>query len=133
MRSDTKSVTIHAPRDEVFAIVADPTALPRWAIGFARSIAPSGDHWTVELASGDHVALRYVTSAELGVVDFHIEPAPGVEAVAHARVLANGDGAEVVFSQFQGGQPDEVFDRQVAALEHELVVLKALAEARCPL
>lgn len=133
MRSDTTTIAIDARPEDVFAIVADPVALPRWAIGFAKSVAQHGDVWTVELASGDHVPIRYVTNPELRVVDFHIEPAPGVEAVAHARVLGNGERAEVIFTQFQRDQPDEIFDAQIEAVRHELVVLKALAETTCPL
>lgn len=133
MRSDTTTITIEAQPADVFAVVAEPSALPRWAIGFAKSVAETDDGWTAELASGARVPIRYVTNPELGVVDFHMEPAPGVEAVAHARILANGDGTEVVFTQFQGDQLDEVFDAQVEAVKHELVVLKALAETQCPL
>ena len=133
MRSDTRTVTIHARPEDVFAIVAEPGALPRWAIGFAKSVALTDDGWRVELASGTRVPIRYVTSRELGVVDFHIAPAPGAGSVAHARILANGDGTEVVFTQFQGDAPDDVFDAQVEAVARELVVLKALAETECPL
>ena len=133
MRSDTRTITIDARPEDVFAIVAEPSALPRWAIGLAKSVARTDDGWTVELASGTRVPIRYVTSPELGVVDFHIAAAPGVEAVAHARILANDGGTEVVFTQFQGDAPDEVFDAQVEAVTRELVVLKALAETECPL
>jgi hypothetical protein len=40
---------------------------------------------------------------------------------------------KVVFTQFQGDAPDDVFDAQVEAVRRELVVLKALAETACPL
>jgi hypothetical protein len=39
---------------------------------------------------------------------------------------------KVVFTQFQGDAPDDVFDAQVEAVRRELVVLKALAETECP-
>ena len=133
MRADTATVTINAPKEEVFALVAAPRELPRWAIAFAKSISETDDgRWTVELASGARLPIRYVTDPGLGVVDFHMEPEPGTDLVAHARVLANGESSEVVFTQFQGDAPDEVFEAQVVALRHELTVLKALAEARCP-
>ncbi len=69
------------------------------------------------------------------MIDFHISPAPGVEFVAHSRVVPNGDGAEYIFTQFQApGMPDHVFVANVAALREELVVLGALMRARavCP-
>jgi len=69
-----------------------------------------------------------------GTVDFRMRPAPGVEATAYARAVPNGDGTELVFTQFQQpGTPDEVFDQLVAAVGHELVALKALLEVSCPL
>jgi hypothetical protein len=63
-----------------------------------------------------------------------MEPAPGSDATAYARVVPNGHDAEFVFTQFQQpGTPDEVFDQLVAAVSHELVALKALLEVECPL
>src|SRR5436309_2457887 len=76
-------------------------------------------------------ARGYRTDEALGVIDFHLSPAPGVEALAASRVLPNGDGAAYVFTQFQTpGMPDDVFTGQVHALREELVILKALLEGR---
>jgi hypothetical protein len=133
MRSDTQTITIGAPAKEVYAFVAEPGNLPRWAVGFAREIRPEDDHWQVRTGSGAEVRLRFRTDAELGIVDFVMEPAPGVVAVAYSRVLPHGDGADVVFTQQQTpGMADDSFDAQVAALGHELTVLKALLEVACP-
>src|SRR5206468_1543782 len=75
--------------------------------------------------------VRYRTDEALGVIDFHLSPAPGVEALAASRVLPNGDGAAYVFTQFQTpGMPDDVFTGQVHALREALVILKALLEGR---
>jgi hypothetical protein len=50
------------------------------------------------------------------------------------RVVPNGDGAEFIFTQMrQPGVPDDVFDRLVTAVGHELAALKALLEVECPL
>ena len=69
-----------------------------------------------------------------GTVDFRMDPAPGSEATAYARVVPNGDAAEFVFTQMQQpGVPDEVFEQLVAAVGHELAALKALLEVECPL
>jgi hypothetical protein len=75
-----------------------------------------------------------VADPELGVVDFHLSPSPGVEGLAASRVVPNGDGVEYVFTQFQApDMPDDVFAKSVQALVHELTVLKALLEVECPL
>ena len=134
MRSDTQTVTIEADAVLVYQFLADPETLPRWAVGFCRSIRSEGGHWIAQTAQGD-VGIRYTTDPHSGVIDFHISPAPGVEMVANSRVVANGDGAEYTFTQFQTpDMPDHVFEANVAALKEELVVLKALMRARamCP-
>lgn len=85
MRSDTQTVTISSPAQEVYAFVADPENPPRWAIGFAKSVARGEDgRWVVESPAGP-VGLRVEADAERGTVDFVMEPAPGVEAVAYSR------------------------------------------------
>lgn len=134
MRSNTQTVSIDSPADRAFAFVADPTNLPRWAIGFAKDVTQGGDLGYIVTTGQGEVPLRVATDARLGVVDFHMKVGDGADAVAHSRVLPRGDGAEYVFTQFQApGMDDAVFDGQVAALGHELVALKALLEVECPL
>ena len=133
MRSDTQTVTIDAPPEAVLRFVADARNLPRWAIGFAKDVRPERDRWMVTTGQGE-VALAIDADEATGTVDFRMEPAPGVEATAYTRVVPNGDGAEVVFTQLQqAGTTDDVFDQLVAAVRHELVALKALLEVACPL
>jgi hypothetical protein len=133
MRSDTQTITVEAAPDDVAAFLADGANLPRWAIGFARNVRRDGDRWVVATAEGEVPTVVDAHDAAR-VIDFRMEPAPGVDAVAHVRVLPNGDGSEVVFTQFQRpGLPDGVFDHLVAAVRHELVALKAILEVGCPL
>lgn len=130
MTADTQTITIDARPSEVFRFVANPERLPQWARAFCQAIGRDGDAWLVSSPQGE-VRVRYRTDAALGVIDFHLSPAPGVEALAASRVVPNGDGTEYVFTQFQTpGMPDDVFTRQVHALREELVVLKALLEGR---
>jgi hypothetical protein len=80
--------------------------------------------------------VRFVTNPALGVIDFHLAPAPGIDAIAFSRVLPSGEGTEYVFTQFQSpGMTSEIFDAQVRALIEELQVLKGLLQARvaCPI
>jgi hypothetical protein len=130
-RSDSRSVAIDAPPAHVFAFLADPANLPRWAVGFCHSIRPDEPGlWVVKTAQGD-VLMRYVVDEAAGTIDFHISPAPGVEVVAYSRVLPNGEGSEYVFTQFQHpGMSDDVFDGQVRALVEELQVLRGVIHAR---
>jgi hypothetical protein len=133
MRSDTQTTTISASPDDVIAFVGDGANLPRWAIGFATAVRRNEAGWIVTTGQGD-VPTSIAVDASAGTVDFHMRPAPGVEAAAYARAVPNGEGTEFVFTQFQQpGTPDEVFDQLVAAVGHELGVLKALLEVSCPL
>jgi hypothetical protein len=132
--SDTQAVTLAGSSEMVFDFLADPENLPKWAVGFCRSIRRDGDRWLVRTAQGE-LGVRYVTDRAFGVIDFYISPAPGVEAAAYSRLLPNGDGAEYVFTQFQGpAVPGPVFAGQVAALTEELHILQRLIRARaaCP-
>ncbi len=134
MRSNTEHVTINVDHRQLFAFLADPHNLPKWAVGFCRAIRREGERWVVQTLQGE-VSIRYVTDPSLGIIDFYISPAPGTEAAAFSRVLPNGGGSEYVFTQFQTPEiPDGVFERQVRALKEELVVLRALmhAQAACP-
>lgn len=133
MRADTKTISIHADARRAFDFLSDPENLPRWAVGFAKSVRRDGERWVVTTGGGE-MGLRVLADPSSGVVDFVMSPAPGVEAVAASRVVPAGDGVEYVFTQLQApGMPDDVFAKNVRALEHELTVLKALLEVECPL
>lgn len=134
MRTHVESIEIAAAPQDTFAFVADIEKLPVWAIGFAKAIEHDEDGWLVTVASGDRVAIRTVTHAELGVVDYVTSPAPGVDLPAHTRVVACERGALYTFVMLQApDMPDEVFDQQIAELRRELTVLKAHLETACPL
>lgn len=132
MRADTKSVSIDAGAGEVFRFLVNPANLPRWAVGFAKSVREEAGRWYVRTGAGE-VGLRIEADEKLGVVDFWIT-AGEVEALAASRVLPRQAGCEYVFTQFQApGMPDDAFAQSVKALQHELAVLKAIAEVDCPL
>jgi hypothetical protein len=133
MRADTKTISIDAPPAALVRLLANPRNLPRWAVGFAQSVRQDGPDWRVQTAAGE-IAIRIEADPATGVVDFHMTPAPGVEIVAASRVVPRGEQSEYVFTQFQSpGMPDEAFTKSVRTLEHELTVLKAIAEVDCPL
>ena len=133
MRADTRAISIDADPAKVHDFLADPRNLPRWAVGFARSVRPDGDSWLVETSAGP-MPVRIVAEPRTGTVDFVMTPAPGTEARAASRVIGRPGGAEYVFTQFQGpGMTDDLFTANVRAIEHELIVLKALMEVECPL
>jgi hypothetical protein len=129
MRTHTGSIQIDAPAADVQAIVADLDQLPHWAVGFAKAVEREGDGHMVILTSGKRMPIAVAADAQAGTVDFVAGGVP-----AYTRIVAVDRGCVHTFTMQQGpGQPDEQFDGQIAALGHELTVLKAIAEATCPL
>jgi response regulator RpfG family c-di-GMP phosphodiesterase len=133
MRADTRTSFIQATPTKVVEFLANPQNLPRWAVGFAKSIRRENQRWLVTTGAGD-MEIRIEADVLSGVVDYFMAPAPGVEMVARSRVVSNGSGAEYLFTQFQPpGMADEAFEKNVRALQHELTVLRALLEVECAL
>src|SRR5262245_3214108 len=131
MRSATETIGIGHAASEVFGFVSRPENLPRWAVGFCKGIRRQGEQWLVDTGNGE-VGLRMAVDVAKGVVDFHMEPAPGVEAVAYSRVLPRGEGAEYVFTFFPEPHLDDAaFAAGVRALKEELRLLRTLLEP-CP-
>jgi hypothetical protein len=134
MRADTKSISIQSTPDTVVKFLADPQNLPRWAVGFAKSVRNDGGRWIVTTGSDGEIGVRIDADARSGVVDFFMSQGPGGETLAGSRVLPNGSGSEFIFTQFQPpGMSDDVFNKNVHALTQELTVLKAVLEVECPL
>lgn len=134
MRTHVTAIEIDADPAAAFDFLADAEKLPLWAIGFAKAIAPDGEGWLVTLASGDRMPMRIEADRATGVVDYRMQPAPGVEVPAHTRVMPRAGGTLYTFAMHQGpGIPDDVFDAQIAELERELTVLSAHLETACPL
>lgn len=133
MRSNTQAASIDATPEKVFRFLADPKNLPRWAVGFAKSIRQQNGRWLVTTGTGD-VGLRVVADQRTGVIDFWMSPTPGVEVLAASRVIPRGALCEYTFTQFHApGMSDEAFNLSVQAITHELRMLKALLEVECPL
>jgi hypothetical protein len=133
MRADTKTISIDAPPAKVLSFLREPENLPRWAVGFAKSVRRDSSGWHVKTGDGE-MGISIDADERTGVVDFRMRPAPGVEVLAASRVIPRGSGTEYAFTQFQApGMPDEAFKQSVKALEHEFAVLKAILEVECPL
>lgn len=131
---DVQCVRVNAHPEGVFELMADPVNLPRWAVGFAKSVETAEDGAVIVVTgSGDRIPVQVRSDAGSGVIDFVMNPAAGVAATAWARVVPAGDAAMVTFAQAQPDEmADEMFAAQIAAVTHELAVLKAVAEVSCP-
>jgi DNA-binding MarR family transcriptional regulator len=132
MRSNTQTVTINRNARDVFAFLSQPENLPQWALPFCKRIEPVEGEWWIVTSPTEGVPdrrLRFVTDASAGVIDMYISPREGVEVLVPTRVVANGDSAEYIFTQFQlPNQPDETFQAQVAGMAIEFAAIKRVLE-----
>ena len=122
------SIHIERPAEEVYAYASDPSHLPEWAAGLGKSIEETDGRWIADSPMG-RVVVDFAPRNDLGVLDHHV-PLPSGETVYNPlRVIADGDGCEVVFTLRR--RPDmsaDDFRRDEAAVAADLVTLKRLAE-----
>jgi uncharacterized protein YndB with AHSA1/START domain len=121
-------IAIDAPAERVYAYVAEPRNLPRWAPNFGHQITPEGEHWIMHTAEGP-VPVRFAPPNELGVLD-HWVRLGDVELHNPIRVVPNGAGSVLTFTLFrQAGWTDAQFDEDEGLVYADLARLKALIEA----
>jgi hypothetical protein len=120
-------VRIEAPAAEVYAFVADPTNLPRWAAGLASSSVELREgRWVTESPMGT-VEIAFAPRNDFGVLD-HDVTLPCGEVVSNpVRVLPNEDGCDVVFTvRRRPDMSDENVERDLAAVQADLDTLARL-------
>ena len=126
-RSETRTISIRAAPSDVFDLLSDASAFPRWAPAFAPAIRPDGDHWIVE-RDGSETRIAVRASRVYGTVD--IVRAEEPRSGAFTRVLPNGEGSELLFTLFfPAGTDEEAVVAQMTTVEHELEAVRSLCEA----
>ena len=122
------SERIACPVGTAYAFLSDPTNLPAWAAGLGGSIEQVDGRWVVPSPMG-RVTVEFVPVNDFGVLD-HTVVLPGGEAVYNPlRVLADGDGCEVVFTlRRRPGMTDDELEQDAAAVAADLARLKSLLE-----
>lgn len=123
-RAETRSISIEATPDSVFAFVADARNLPRWAPGFASAVRPEGDRWIV--TSGEtELTIAVVADQARGTID--LLAGPELNIGAFSRVVPNGTGSEYLFTLFfPEGTPPEAVSAQMEAVDGELLAVREL-------
>lgn len=124
------SVGIERPPARVGAYLAEPANFAFWATGLGSTLRPVDQgEWLAEGPSGP-MRIRFSEANSYGVADHVLLLPGGGEIVAPLRVLANGDGSEVVFSLFRRPAMDEAeFERDAEWVRNDLLRLKEVLEA----
>ena len=127
--SRTYSVSIKRDWRALYEQIWRPEFFARWASGLADSeFRQEGDIW---LATGPEgpIRIRFTPHNEHGVMDHVVDAGDGTEIHVPLRVIANGDGAEVMLTLFrQPGMDDERFAADARWINKDLARLKALIE-----
>lgn len=123
------SVFVARPQQEVYALVADPANLPRWAPGLGTEVHRVDDAWFVETPHG-RVQVTFAPHNDLGVLDHRVVTPTGEVVDVPLRVLAVGDESEVVFTlRRAAGMTDDELDRDEQLVTADLARLKQIMEA----
>ena len=122
------SVGVNRAPDQVYAYAGNPENLPAWAAGLGNGIKRAGNDWQVDTPQGK-VTLRFAPPNIYGVLDHTVVLPDGAEVHVPMRVLANGDGSEVVITLYRQPEMDDAaFARDIGMIERDLATLKALLE-----
>lgn len=128
-------IGIARPVDAVYAYASDPANLGFWASGLAsgltRQSGDDGDEWIGDGGSIGKVRVRFAPPNAFGILDHTVTMENGLTVENPLRVVANGDGTEVMFTLLQRPDLDEAgFEADAAHVMKDLETLKAILEAR---
>ena len=123
------TVSIDRPAAAVYAYVRNPANLPAWAAGLAAGIRRERGEWLADSPMGP-VLVRFVPVNEYGVLDHDVVLPTGEITTNPVRVLADGEGSEVVFTlRRRPEMTDEQFAADAEAITADLTTLKRVVEA----
>ena len=123
-------IGIDRPAAVVYDYISQPANLPEWAAGLAGSIEFVEGRWVADSPMGQ-VVVEMTEPNPYGIADHRVTLATGESFFNPMRVIADGDGCELVFTvRRQAGASDADFDRDAAAVTADLASVKRLLEAR---
>jgi hypothetical protein len=120
MRSETVTAVFEAPRERVFAYLAEIENLPEWATEFARELKrENGDYKVVNNLGEFYFQIR--ADEGTGVIDMFAGPTKEALALFPTRAVPLPDGRTAYsFTMFQApDMADELFESQYASLRRE--------------
>jgi hypothetical protein len=133
MPSSTRHIAEHIDRPvaPVYAYASDPRNIPAWAPGLGTEVEQVDGRWFVTSPDGTRIEVVPAPRNEFGVLDHDVVlPGDAGRVYNPMRVIADGDGSEVVFAlRRQNGQTDEEFEADIAAVTTDLALLKQIMEA----
>ncbi|MEJ1105758.1 MULTISPECIES: SRPBCC family protein [unclassified Kribbella] len=128
--STSRHLSTHIDRtaQEVYEYASNPANAPEWAAGLAGSIEQVDGDWVADSPMG-RIVVKFAESNEYGVLDHTVTLPSGESVYNPMRVIADGDGCEVVFTvRRRADMTEDDFARDADAVQADLVTLKNLLE-----
>jgi hypothetical protein len=127
LESRTLSVSIDRPWQELYELIWRPEAFQQWASGLSNaSLEKDGDVWKAQ-GPGGPVRIRFTDHNAFGVMDHYVDVGGGVIVYVPLRVVANGEGAEVMLTLFrQEGMTDAQYAADAETIARDLGALADL-------
>lgn len=128
LEARTISIAIDRPWRDLYEAIWRPECFPGWASGLSGSpLEKDGEAWRAQ-GPGGPVRIRFTGHNPFGVMDHHVGGGSGPEIHVPMRVVANGDGAEVLVTLFrQPGTSDARFAADAEWVRRDLLALRAVA------
>lgn len=131
LNSHTFSVQIDRPLDDVYEFLLKPTNFGKWVFaGDASMRHVGGRDWAVETSVGPRI-IRFAERNSFGILDYFALLTP--DSPPHPipmRVVANGEGTELIYTSFQRPGMSEVeWNSVIEWVTVDLLALKSLLEA----
>jgi uncharacterized protein YndB with AHSA1/START domain len=122
-------VHIDRPVDDVYDYLSDPANLPEWAAGLSGTIELIEGQWVSTSPMG-RVVVQFAGPNTWGVLDHDVTLPDGQTFHNPMRVLADGDGSELVFTVRQAPNADDAaFQADIDAVEADLQKARTLLES----
>jgi hypothetical protein len=123
----TFSISISMGWEALYERIWRPDYFPNWAAGLSESaLRPAGDQWLADGPDGP-IRIRFTPHNAFGVMDHVVDTGEGGDIHVPLRVVANGDGAEVILTLFrQPDMTDERFAADIKLVNRDLRALRQL-------
>jgi hypothetical protein len=122
-------ISVDRPWRTVYQFASRPENLHLWASGLGTSLENIAGKWFIQGPEG-RAEVRFSAPNSHGILDHHVVLPDGREIYVPLRVIANGEGSEVVFTLFRLPEmTDERFAGDAEWVERDLRTLKSLLEA----
>jgi hypothetical protein len=126
----TLSVSINRPAAEAYEFLAEPENFAKWASGLGSSLRRRGADWTVETPEG-MASVRFSERNRHGVLDHQVTLPRGAPIYVPLRVIANGEGCDLVLTVFRRPEmSDEKFAADAEWVMRDLYAAKRILEAQ---